>query len=72
MIRQVNKFSLEEIMCPNNIVNKEGIKKEEQISEEVKDFLSNVSKTIGIVNWERKVTSMKENSNISLFVLNSV
>jgi len=59
MTKQVHKFSLEEILYPNEIKNKEDVKKEEPISEEVKDLLSKVSKTIGIIAFEKEIVLEK-------------
>ena len=66
MTKQVHKFSLEEILCPNEIKNKEDVKKEEPISEEVKDLLSKVSKTIGIVTFNEEIIMENNISKIKV------
>ena len=68
MIKQVNKFSLEEILSPNKSKSIAVKKSEEPISENVVALLSNVSKTIGIVAYERKVTLKKKIPQIPLSV----
>ena len=46
MSKQVNKFSLEEILNPNKIKSVAVTKSEEPVSEDVAALLSNVSKSI--------------------------
>jgi len=65
MTRQVNQFSLEEILCPNEIKNKED-EKEKLVSEEVRDLLSKVSKTIGIITFEKEIILEKSISEIEV------
>ncbi len=54
MTKQVNQFSLEEILCTNEIKNKED-EKEEIVSEEIKNFLSNIPNRIGVVIFENQI-----------------
>ena len=68
MSKQVNKFSLEEILNPNKRKSVAVTKSEEPVSEDVAALLSNVSKTIGVVAYERKVTLKKKISQIPLSV----
>ena len=55
MTMQVHKFSLEEILNPNKSKSVAVKKSEEPVSEDIATLLSNVSKTIGIITYERKV-----------------
>lgn len=68
MSKQVNKFSLEEILNPNKTKSAAVTKNEQPVSEDVTALLSNISKTIGIVAYERKVTLKKEIPQIHLSV----
>ena len=45
---------------------KEDVKKEEPISEEVADLLSKVSKTIGIITFEKEIILEKNISEIKV------
>ncbi len=65
MTKQVNQFSLEEILCPNEIKNKED-EKEKLVSEDVRDLLSKVSKTIGIITFEKEIILEKSISEIEV------
>ena len=66
MTMQVHKFSLEEILNPNKSKYVSVTKSEEPVSENVAALLSNVSKTIGIVAYERKVTLKKKILKVTL------
>ncbi len=70
MTKQVNQFSLEGIMS-TNVKATSDTKKEEPISEDITKLLSNVSKTIGIITWERKLALVKENPKDTFLILNS-
>ena len=59
-MRQTNKYSLEEIMFPDKTAPVTETKKEEPVSCEISALLSNASKTIGIVSWEKKVELSKK------------
>ena len=59
-MRQIHKFSLEEIMLPDNVTPVTETKIEEPVSDEISALLSNASKTIGIVSWEKKVELSKK------------
>ena len=60
MSKQVHRFSLEEILTPKRNKVTDSKKIEKPISENVATLLSNVSKTIGIIAYERKVALKKE------------
>ena len=63
-MRRANKYSLEEIMFPAKTTQVTETKKEEPISEEISALLSNASKTIGIVSWEKKVELSKKTGTV--------
>ena len=68
MTKQVNKFSLEEILNPTKIKSVAVTKNEEPISDDMATLLSNVSKTIGIVTYARKMHLKKKNSKTSITI----
>jgi len=67
---QVGKFSLNEVLCPENPKTKLSII-EKPVSDSVSTLLSNFSKTIGIVSYEQKI-SLKQKSLETLSISNSI
>ncbi len=53
MTKQINKFFLDEILCPDEIKIKK-VENDEPISEEVKNFLSKIPNRIGVVTFENQ------------------
>lgn len=59
MTKQIHEFSLEEILCPNEIKNKEESIAVHVVSDEVQNLISKIPQRVGIVAFERKIVVQK-------------
>ena len=66
MTKQVHKYSLEEILYPNEIKNKEESIPICIISDEVQNLISKIPQRVGIVAFERKIVIQKHISEITV------
>ena len=65
-MKQVNRFSLEEILCPQENKTEPEIKNTEPVSAEVRDLLSKITLTIGVVSFENEAIVNYDTSEIKI------